>query len=88
MTHRIYPYTGADDGIKYPNIEVEYPATMDMYGNCNAYDILAPVIKALRAADVPKAEIEAYTTEAKAGDYDNLLDVTEHMVFMVDDVNA
>jgi len=88
MAYKIYKYTGADADTKYPNIEVEYPNTMDAYGNCNAHEILAPVVKALRKAEVPQAEIDAYTTEAKAGDYDHLLEVTEQMVFMVDDVNA
>lgn len=46
----------------------------------NAFAILGAVIAALRRAKVSKAEIDAYTEAATAGDYDHLLRVTMETV--------
>ena len=53
---------------KYPEIEVNLS---DSDGN--AFAILGRVRKALRRANVSDAEIEAFTSEARSGDYDHLL---------------
>jgi hypothetical protein len=39
----------------------------------NAFAILGRVTRALRRADVPKAECDAFLAEATGGDYDELL---------------
>ncbi len=39
----------------------------------NAFNVIGLVRKAMRKADVPEADIEAFTTEAIAGNYDHLL---------------
>lgn len=54
--------------IKYPNIHVELVGE-----NGNAYAILGRVTKAMRRADLPKSEIDAFQKEAMSGNYDNLL---------------
>ena len=46
----------------------------------NAFAIMARVRAAMRRAGVSAADIEAYTAEAKSGDYDNLLRVTMETV--------
>jgi len=53
---------------RYPNVVVQ------LTGNDgNAFTILATVQKALKRAGVEKSEIEAYSTESTAGDYNHLL---------------
>jgi hypothetical protein len=42
----------------------------------NAFSIMGKTRKALRRAKVSEADINAYSDEAMAGDYDNLLRVT------------
>ena len=54
--------------MKYPNITVHLTGV-----DGNAFAILGSVKKALRRADVPNEEINAFMAEATAGDYDNLL---------------
>jgi len=54
--------------IKYPDIKVKLTGE-----DGNAFAILAAVGKALRKAGVDAADIEQFKTEAKSGDYDNLL---------------
>lgn len=39
----------------------------------NAFAVLGRVMKAMRRAGVPKEEIERFSEEARAGDYNNLL---------------
>jgi hypothetical protein len=39
----------------------------------NAFAVLGAVRQAMRRADVPNDEIEAFTNEAMSGDYDHLL---------------
>ena len=57
--------------VKYPEVEV------DLVGeDGNAFSILGRVQKAMRRADIPKDEIDAYLKEATAGDYDHLLATT------------
>jgi hypothetical protein len=56
--------------VRYPNIEVQLTSS-----DGNAFAILGKVIAALRAGRVDKAQIEAFETEATAGDYHNLLRV-------------
>lgn len=58
----------AETGIKYPNIHVQLTGQ-----DGNAYFILGRVQHAMKADDLPAEEIEAFMTEAKSGDYDNLL---------------
>jgi hypothetical protein len=59
----------------------KYSITVNLIGNDgNAFAILGSVQKALRAANVDKAEIDAYFAEATSGDYDNLLRVTTKWV--------
>ena len=54
--------------VKYPQVEV------DLVGeDGNAFASMARVMKALKSADVPKEEIDAYYAESTSGDYDNLL---------------
>jgi hypothetical protein len=49
-----------------------------MDGNCFA--VLGAVVKALKKAGCTKTDIDAYQKEAMAGDYDNLLRVTQEWV--------
>lgn len=53
---------------KYPNITVKLTKT-----DSNAFAILGAVRKALKRGGVPAADVEAFTKEATAGDYDALL---------------
>lgn len=46
----------------------------------NAFNILGLVRKALRESGYSKEEIERYQKEATAGDYNNLLSVTQDWV--------
>lgn len=57
-------------GIKYPNITVQLTGQ-----NGNAFAIMGAVCQALRRAKVPKSEIDEYTSESMAGNYDELLRV-------------
>jgi hypothetical protein len=57
--------------IKYPEVLV---SLVDQDGN--AMLILARVRRALRRADAPASDIEQYTIEVTAGDYDHLLQTT------------
>ena len=43
----------------------------------NAFTILGRVIKAMKRASWSKEEIDQYVAEAKGGDYNNLLAVTQ-----------
>jgi hypothetical protein len=54
--------------IRYPNILVQLVGE-----DGNAFSILGRVTQAMRRADVPKAERDAFVEEATSGDYDNLL---------------
>jgi hypothetical protein len=54
--------------VKYPAVSVRLVGE-----NGNAFSILGRVHKALRQAGVPKAEADAFVTEAQSGDYDHLL---------------
>lgn len=49
----------------------------------NAFYILGAVVKAMRRHGIPESTIDAYLTEAKSGDYDNLLRVTGEYVEIV-----
>lgn len=61
--------------VRYPDI------TVGLVGqNGNAFMILGLVIKALRAAEISKEEIELYKKDAMSGDYDHLLQVTMQWV--------
>lgn len=53
---------------KYPNIKVQLTGE-----DGNAFFILGKVGKALKRAGLPQAEVDAFYSEAKAGDYDHLL---------------
>lgn len=53
---------------KYPDVEVQLSGE-----DGNAMSIIVRVRKALRRADVPTEEIEAFSKEAMSGDYDNVL---------------
>jgi hypothetical protein len=54
--------------VKYPEIEVQLSGE-----DGNAFFIIARVRKAMRKADLPGSEIETFTAEATAGNYDHLL---------------
>ena len=56
---------------RYPTIRIRLAGEDD-----NAFAILGRVRRALKDAQVPAAEIEAYTTDATAGDYPHLLRTT------------
>jgi hypothetical protein len=53
---------------KYPYITVSLSGE-----DGNAFSILGRVRKAMRRAELPDAEIEAFLDEAGSGDYDHLL---------------
>jgi len=54
--------------IKYPEIAVQ------LTGNDgNAFAVLGAVRKAMRRSGVPKDEIDRFTNDATAGDYNTLL---------------
>lgn len=53
---------------KYPDIEVQLTGE-----DGNAFFIIGAVRKALRRANVEKAEIDAFSEQAMSGDYDNVL---------------
>jgi hypothetical protein len=55
-------------GVRYPHIEVQLSGE-----DGNAMFIIARTSKALRRADIPKAEIDAFIAEAMSGDYDHVL---------------
>ncbi len=70
--------SGVDvDEVRYPHVVVEIP---DSGPDANAFGIMARVRKALRRAGVSQEEIDTYVNEAKAGDYDHLLNVTERWI--------
>lgn len=46
----------------------------------NAFAIIGAVTRAMRAARLPKEEIDAYTADAMSGDYKHLLRVTMQTV--------
>jgi hypothetical protein len=52
----------------YPNITVKLIGQ-----NGNAFNLLGIMSKAMRKNGVPKEEIDKFTKEATAGDYDHLL---------------
>lgn len=54
--------------VRYPDVTVELVGETG-----NAFNILGKVSKAMRRADVPKAEIDEFMAEATSGDYDHLL---------------
>jgi len=54
--------------MRHPEIEVQLIGT-----NGNAFALLGKISKALRAAEVPKAEIDEFLGEAMTVDYDHLL---------------
>jgi len=53
---------------KYPHIQVRLTGS-----DGNAFMIIGKVGNALRRGNVPKAEIDAFRTEATSGDYDNVI---------------
>ena len=54
--------------VKYKQIKVQ------LIGNDgNAFAIMGTVSKALKHANVPQEDIDAYLQESMSGDYDNLL---------------
>ena len=53
---------------RHPNVRVKL---IDQDGN--AFAILGRVTRELRRASIPRAEIDAFTGEAMAGNYDHLL---------------
>ena len=56
---------------KYPKVKVKLAGE-----DGNAFSILGRVCRALRKAEVPYEQVEAYRKEAMSGGYDNLLRVT------------
>lgn len=53
---------------KYPEITVELVGK-----DGNAFNILGICRRAMKHAELPESEIEAFTTEATSGDYNHLL---------------
>lgn len=53
---------------KYPNITVELVGQ-----NGNAFNILGICLRAMREADLPQEERDAFEKEATSGNYDHLL---------------
>ena len=53
---------------KYPKVKVKLVGE-----DGNAFSILGRVVRALRTANVEASELDAFKTEATAGDYDHLL---------------
>jgi hypothetical protein len=68
MPEKTAPEPVVDGPIRYPDVEVELS---DMDGN--PASIIGRTMKALRRAGVPDAEVSAFTTEARSGDFDNVL---------------
>ena len=56
------------DKPKYPDVEVQLSGQ-----DGNAFFIVGRVARALRKAGVSEKEIDKFRTEAKSGDYSNLL---------------
>jgi hypothetical protein len=56
------------DDPKYPNVTVHLDGE-----DGNAFDIIGRCMKAARRARLSEEEIDAFTDEAMAGDYDQLL---------------
>jgi hypothetical protein len=60
---------------KHPDVSV------DLLGaDGNAFAIIARVRKAMRRSGLGEAELQAYTDEAKSGDYANVLATTRRWV--------
>lgn len=59
------------DNVKFPHVKVKLVGE-----DGNAFSILAKTRRAMQRAGVSNEDIEAYLTEAKAGNYDHLLQVT------------
>lgn len=61
--------------VKHPEVSVRLVGE-----DGNAFAIMGRVSKAMKAAGLPKDEINAYMNEAMSGDYDNLLRTTMQWV--------
>lgn len=59
-----------------------YPAVVVRLSSVdgNAYAIMGATRQELRRAGVTADEVSAYVAEARAGDYDHLLQTTQHWV--------
>lgn len=68
--------------IKFPQVKVPLVGQ-----DGNAFMILGLVTKAMRREGIPQADIDAYLTDAKSGDYDHLLRVTVQTVNVWDDMD-
>jgi len=75
--------------IKYPYIEVEYPADVNIQtGDYNHAHVRSGVLTALAEAEVSQTEIDKYISETDEAGYAGFDDVTNCWVFMVDDING
>lgn len=54
--------------MKYPNIEVQLSGK-----DGNAFAVLAEVLHAMKKANIPQSEQDAFVAEATSGDYNHLL---------------
>ena len=54
--------------VRYPNVHVKLVGL-----DGNAFSILGRVLRAMRAAHVPKDEMEKFSKDTMSGDYDHLL---------------
>ena len=54
--------------VKYPDVHVKLTGK-----DGNAFFILGTMLRALKANDVPKEEIDEFRDQAMSGDYDHLL---------------
>jgi len=61
--------------VKFPHVKVQLTGK-----DGNAFFILGSVTKAMRRAKVSQEDIDAYMSEATAGDYNHLLRVTMQTV--------
>lgn len=57
-----------NEGPKYPHITVNLSG-----GDGNAFSIIGSVLSALRRYGVSAEERDAFTAEARSGDYDNVI---------------
>jgi len=70
------PVPKAPDDVKYPNVHVRLQGE-----DGNAEAIIARTRRAMERARVSRDQIEAYTEQARSGDYDNVLSTTMKWVY-------
>lgn len=66
MTKELKP--DLEGSLRYPSVKVQLVGE-----DSNAYNIMNICMVAMKKAGVSKEEIQEFETQAKSGDYDNLL---------------